>query len=191
MFSFILSTSSHKPLSQPCINGYIFQNGPQCCASPCLCKCSSSAWNVILSLIPLSSVQFSCSVVSNSLWPHGLQHARLPCPSPTPGACSNSYQLSYWCHPTISSSVIPFSCLQSFLMSQFLITGGQGSGASASESVLPINIQYWFLLGLTCLISLLSKALSRVFSNSQFKSINSPVVSCLYGPTLTSILEKP
>ena len=166
MFSFILSTSPHKPLSQPCINGYIFQNGPQCCASPYLCKCSSSAWNVILSLIPLSSVQFSCSVVSNSLWPHGLQHARLPCPSPTPGACSNSYPLSYWCHPTISSSVIPFSCLQSFLMSQFFITGGQGSGASASESVLPINIQYWFLLGLTCLISLLSKGLSRIFSNS-------------------------
>ena len=90
-----------------------------------------------------SSVQFSCSVVSDSLWPHGLQHARLPCPWPTPGACSNSCPLSQWCHPTISFSVVPFSCLQSFSasqffpMSQFFASDGPGIGTSASASVLP------------------------------------------------------
>ena len=99
---------------------------------------------------------FSRSVMSDSLKPHGLQHARLPCPSPTPGVCSNSCPLSRWCHPTISSSVLPFSsCLQSFpasgsfLMSQFFASGGQSIGFSASASVLPMNIQYWFPLGLT------------------------------------------
>ena len=97
------------------------------------------------------SVQFSHSVVSNSLWPHGLQHTRLPCPSPTPGACSNSCPLSQWCHPTISSSVVPLSsCLEpfpasgSFQMSQFFTPGGQSIGVSASASVLPMNIQDWF-----------------------------------------------
>ena len=121
----------------------------------------------------LSSIQFSCSVVSNSLWPHGLQHARLPCPSPIPGACSNSCPLSWWCHPTISSSLIPFSsCLQSFLASgsfprsQFFASGGQRSGVSASASVLPMNIQDWFPLGWTGWISLQSKGLSRVLSNT-------------------------
>ena len=116
--------------------------------------------------------RFSCSVVSDSLRPHGLQHAWLPCPSPTPGACSNSCPSSKWCHPTISSSVIPFSsCLQSFpasgsfLVSQFFTSGGQSIGASASASVLPMNIQNWFPLGLTCLI-LQFKGLSRVFSNT-------------------------
>ena len=116
----------------------------------------------------LSSVQFSRSVVSDSLQPHGLQHTRLPCPSPTPGACLNLYPLSRWCHPTISSSVIPFfSCLQSFpvsesfLMSQFFPSGGQNIGASAS--VLPMSIQEWFPLELTGFISLLSKRLSRVY----------------------------
>ena len=101
-------------------------------------------------------VEFSCSVVSDSLRPHELQHARPPCPSPTPGVCSNSCPLSRWCHPTISSSVLPFSsCLQSFpasgsfLMSQFFASGGQSIGFSASASVLPMNIQYWFPLGLT------------------------------------------
>ena len=103
--------------------------------------------------------------------PHGLQHARLPCP-PTLGACSNSCPLSLWCHPTISSSVIPFSSsLQSFPASgsfpgQLFILGGQSIGASASASVLPMNIQGWFHLGLAGLISLLSKGLSRVFSNT-------------------------
>ena len=102
------------------------------------------------------SIQFSHSVVSDSLWPHGLQHARLPCPSPTPRACSNSCLSSQWCHPTISSSTVPFSsCLQSFpasgsfLMSQFFASGGQRIGASVSESVLPVNIQGWFSLALT------------------------------------------
>ena len=100
----------------------------------------------------LNIVHFSCSVMSNSLWPHGLQRARLPCPSPAPGACSNSCPLNWWCHPTISSSVIPFfSCPQSFPasgsfpMSQFFTPGGQHIGASASASVLPVNIHDWFL----------------------------------------------
>ena len=117
--------------------------------------------------------QFSLSVVSDSLWSHGLQHARLPCLSLTPGACSNSCPSSWWCHPTISPSVIPFSFhLHSFLasgsstMSQFFASGGQSIGVSASTSVLPINIQDWFPLGLTVLISLQSKGLSRVFSNT-------------------------
>ena len=121
----------------------------------------------------ISSVQFSLSVMSNSLRPHGLQHARLFCPSPTPGACSDSYPLSWWCHPTISSSTIPFSsCLQSyppsgsFSVSQFFASGGQSIGASASASVLPMNIQDWFPLGLTSLISLQTKGFSRVFSNT-------------------------
>jgi len=119
------------------------------------------------------SVQFSPSVVSDSLWPHGLQHPRPTCSSPTPGIYSNSCPLSRWCHPTISSSVIPFSsCLQSFpasgsfQMSQFFISGGQSIGVSASASVLPMNIQDWFLLGWTGWISLESKGLSRVFSNT-------------------------
>ena len=104
---------------------------------------------------------------------HGLQHARLPCPSPTPGAYSETYPSSRWCHPTISSSVIPFSsCLQSFPasgsfpMSQFFTSGGQSIGASASVSVLPMNTQDGFLLGLTGWISLQSKGLSRVFFNT-------------------------
>ena len=109
--------------------------------------------------------------MSNSLWLHGLQHTRLPCPSPSPKACLNTCALSWWCHPTISSSVIPFSCcLQtfpvtgSFPVSWLFTSGGQSIGASAS--ILPINIQGWFPLGLTGLISLLSKQFSRVFSSS-------------------------
>ena len=115
---------------------------------------------------------FSCSVMSNSFWLHGLQHARLPCPSPSPEACSNLCPLSWWCHPTISSSVIPFfSCLQSFpasgafQMSQLFTSGGQNIGVSASTSVLPMNIQGWSPLGWTGWIALQSKRLSRVFSN--------------------------
>ena len=106
---------------------------------------------------------FSCSVVSDSLWPHGLQTPRPPCPLPTPGACSNLCPLSQRCHPTISSSVVPFSsCLQSFpesqsfLMSPLFASGGQSIGASVSSSVLPMNIQDWFPLGLTGMISLQS-----------------------------------
>ena len=111
-----------------------------------------------------SSVQSSHSAVFDSLWPHGLQHARLPCPSPTPRACSNSCPSSRWFHPTVLSSVVPFSsCLQSFPasgffpMSQFFASRGQSIGASASASVLPMSIQCWFPLGLTGLISLQSK----------------------------------
>ena len=132
--------------------------------------------------------------MSNSLQPHGLWHTGLPCPSPTPKSFSNSCPSSQWCHPTISSSVIPFSsCLQSFPasgsfpMSQFYTSGGQSIGVSASASVLPMNIQNWFPLELTGWIFLLSKGLSRVFSAPQFKSINSSALSFLYGPTLTYI----
>ena len=119
------------------------------------------------------SVQFSQSVISNSLRPHGLQHTRLPCPSPTPGACSNSCPLIQWCHQTISPSAVPFFyCLQSFpasgsfQMSQYFASGGQSTGALASALVLPMNIQDWFPLGLTGLISLQSKGFSRIFSNN-------------------------
>ena len=137
-----------------------------------------------------SSVAQSCP---NSLWPHGLQHARLPCPSPTSEVCSNSQPSIWWCSPTILSSVIPFfSCLQSspasgsFPMSQFFTSGGQSIRDSAS--VLPVNIQDWFPLGWTGLILLLCKGLSRVFSRTtQFKNINPLALSFLYGPALTSI----
>ena len=117
------------------------------------------------------SVQFSSSVVSNSVRPHGLLYVRLPCPSPTPRACSNSCPLSQWCYPTISSSVVPFSsCLQScsasvsFPKSHFFTSDGQSIGASASASVLPVNIQGWFPFSIE--ISLQFKGLSRVFSNT-------------------------
>ena len=130
-----------------------------------------------------SSVQFSCSVVSDSLQPHRLQHARLPCPSPTPIINSYHHQLSsshhqlssssWWCHPTIESSVVPFSsCLQSFpasgsfQMSLFFTSGSQSIGVSASASALPENTQDWFPSEWTGWISLRSKGLSRVFSNT-------------------------
>ena len=120
----------------------------------------------LFSSVLFSSVQFSCSVMSDSLWPHGLQHVRPPCPSPTPRVYPNSCPLSRRCHPTISSSVVPFSShLQSFptsgpfQMSQFFTSGGQSIGAPASASVFPMNIQVWFPLGLTGLISLQSNGL--------------------------------
>ena len=120
-----------------------------------------------------SSVQFSHSVVSNSLGPHEPQHARPPCPSPTPGVYSNPCPLSRWCHPTISSSVVPFSfCPQSFPasgsfpMSQLFASGDQTIGVSVSSSVLPMNIQDWFSLGWTGWLSLQSKGLSRAFTNT-------------------------
>ena len=138
----------------------------------------------------LSSVAQSCL----TLWPHGLQHARLPCPSPTPRAYSNSCPLSRWCHPTISSSVIPFSsCLQSFpasgsfLVSQFFTSGSQSIGASASASVLPMNMQGVFPLGLTHLLSLLSKGLLRVFSSTTVQKHQFSVLSFLYSLTVISI----
>ena len=149
----------------------------------------------------ISSVQFSWSIVSDYLWPHGLQHARPPCPSPTPGVYSKSCPLSQWCHPTISSSVIPFfSCLQSFpasetfQKSQFFASGGQSIGVSTSTSVFPMNTQDWSPLGWTGWISLQSKGLSRVFSNTtvqkhQFFSaqLSSQSNSHIY----TWLLEKP
>ena len=119
------------------------------------------------------SVQFSHSVMSDSLRPHGLQHARPPCPSPISEVYSNSCPLSRWYHPTISSSIVPlcshlqsFPELESFQMSQFFASGGQSIGVSASASVFPMNIQDWFPLGWTGWISLQSKGLSRVFSNT-------------------------
>ena len=129
-----------------------------------------------------SSVQFSCSVMSDSLRPHEAQHARPPCPSPTLGVHPNSCPLSRWCHSTISSSVIPFSSFPqsfpasgSFQMSQLFTSGDQSIGVSASTSVLPMNTQDWSPLGWTGWISLQSKGLSRVFSNTtvqkhQFKN---------------------
>ena len=121
----------------------------------------------------VSSVQFSRSVMSGSLRPHGLQHAMPPCPSPTPGAGSHSCPSSRWCHPAISSSVNPFSsCLQSlpafgtFPMSHFFTSVGQSIGVSTSASVLPVNTQDWSPLGWTGWISLQSKGLSRVFANT-------------------------
>ena len=143
--------------------------------------------------VMIGSVQFSLSVVSDSLQPYGLQHTRPPCPSPTPRACSSSCPLSQWCHPTISSSVVPFSShLQSFpasgsfQMSQFFASGGQSNETSASTSVLPMNIQDWFPLGCTGWISLQSKGLSGVFSNTAVQK-HSSVLSFLYSPTLISI----
>ena len=142
------------------------------------------------------SVQFSHSVVSDSWQPHGLQHSRLLCSSLTPGAYSNSCSMSWWCHPTISSSVVPFSShLQSFpasgsfQMSQFFASGGQSIGISAWASVFTMNIQDPFPLGCTGWISLQSKWLSRVFSNTTVQSINSLELSFPYSSTLTPIYD--
>ena len=157
-------------------------------------------------MIAFTSVQFSRSVISNSSRPHGLQHTRSHYLSLTPGVYSNSCPLSRWCHPTVSSSVVPFSsCLQSFpasgsfQMSEFFTSSSQSIAVSASPSVLPMNIQDWLPLGWTGWISLQSKRLSRVFSNTTVqkhqkktpknKSINSLVLSFLYSPTLISILD--
>ena len=143
-----------------------------------------------LARIQFSSVQ--SSVTSDSLQPHGLQHARLPCSSPTPGVYSNSCPLSWWRHQTISSSVIPFSsCPQtfpasgSFPVSWLFASGGQRIGALAS--VLPMNIQCWFPLELIILISLQSNGLSRVFFNTTVEKGHSLALSLLYGPALTSV----
>ena len=142
-------------------------------------------------LIEFSSVQFSHSVMSDSLWPHEPQHARPPCPSPTPGVYSNSCPSSQWCHPAISSSVVPFSsCPQSFpssgsfQMSQLLAWGGQSIGVSASTSVLPVNTQDWSPLGWR-VWSPCSPGDSQESSPiPQFKSINSSALSFLYSSTL-------
>ena len=155
-----------------------------------------------LSVWSVSSVQFSSvAVMSDSLWSHGVQHARPPCPAPTPRVYSNSCLLNWWCHPTISSSVVPFSPLLqsfpasgSFPMSQLFMSGGQSSGVSPSTSVLPKNIQDWSPLGWTGWISLQSKGLSRVFSNTtvqkhQFFSAQVSLKSSSH--IHTWLLEKP
>ena len=140
-----------------------------------------------------SHIQFSHSVMSDSSRPYALQHTRPPCPSPTPGVYPNSCPLSWWCHPTISSSVVPFSCLQSFpasgsfQMSQLFASGGQSIGVSASTSVFPMNTQDWSPLGWTGWISLKSRDSQESSPAPQFKNINSLVLSFLHGPTLTSI----
>ena len=130
--------------------------------------------------------------MSNSLWLHGLQHTKLTCPSPSPGLCSNSCPLSQWCHPTVSSSAAPFfSYLQSipasgsFPMSWLLPSDGQNIGASVS--VLPMNIQDWFPLGLTGWSPCSPRDSQESSSTPQFESINSSALSLLYGPTLRSI----
>ena len=133
--------------------------------------------------------------MSASLGPHGLQYSGLPCPSPSPGVCSDSYPLSWWCHPTISSSVAPlFSCPQlsfpasgSFPMISLFASGVWSIEASAWASVPPINIQGWFPLGLTGLISLLSRDSQESSPEPQFKSISSLALNLLYGPTLRSV----
>ena len=149
-------------------------------------------FHVELKLKVISLVQFNRSVVSDSLRPHGLQHARLLCPSPMPWACSNSCPLSQGCHPTISSSVIPFSCLQSFPASgafpvcQFFTSGGQSIGVSASVSVLSMNIQDWnqdWLVWSPCS----PRHSEESFPTPEFKSISSSALSCRYSPSLTSI----
>ena len=139
-------------------------------------------------------VQFSHSATSDSLQPHGPQHARRPCPSPSPGVHPNPCPLSWWCHPAISSSVVPFSsCPQSLLasetfpMSQLFASGGQRIGSSALASVLPVNTQDWSPLEWTGWISLQSKGLSRVFSKNTVQAISSSVLSFLHSPTLTSV----
>ena len=149
---------------------------------------------ILKKIFPIHSVQFSCSIMSNSLRPYVVQRARPPCPLPTPRAYSSSCPLSQWCHPTISSTVIPFSsCPQSFPasgsfpMSQIFTSDGQSIGVSASASVLPMNIQDWFLLGWTGWISLQAKGSSRVFSNTIVQKHQFWVLSFLYRPTLTSI----
>ena len=153
--------------------GDIFSSHLQCPGTLSTYRFISFFYNAFIIFYRISSIQFSPSVVSYSLWPHELQHARPPCPSPTPGVYLNSCPLSRWCHPIISSSVFPFSsCLQSlpasgsFQMSQLFTSGGQSIRVSASASVLPMNTQDWSPLGWTGWISLQSKGPSRVFSNT-------------------------
>ena len=161
-----------------------------------------TVWNSIQTFIfqhnlysdQISSFQFSQSVVSDTLQPHGLQHTRPPCPLPTPGVYSNSCPLSRWCHPTISSSVVPFSsrfqsfpASGSFPMSQLFASGDQSTGVSASTSVLPINTQDWSPLELTVGSLCSSRDSQESSPTPKFKSINSLALSFLHSPTLTSI----
>ena len=174
---FCLGQAVHFPLlgSSPPLLPYLEEGGKNKCHLRLKSQVSvgPAQTNLNNSLIIFHSVQFSRSVLSNSLWPHELQHARPPCPSPTPGVHPDSCQSSRWCHPAISSSVVPFSsCPQSlpasesFPMSQIFAWGGQNIGISALASVLPKNTQNWSPLKLTGWISLQSKGLSRVFSNT-------------------------
>ena len=156
--------------SYPIRVAYPFSNGSSWPRNWAVVFCTAGRF---LSAELLSSVQFSCSVVSDSLRPHELQHARPPCPSPTPGVYPNLCPSSQWCHPAISSSVIPFSSYPqslpasgSFPMSQLFTSGGQSTGVSAAASVFPMNTQHRSPLGWTGWISLQSKGLSRVFSNT-------------------------
>ena len=158
--------------------------------------CLYLSWIQYLNFEDIISVQFSHSVMSDSLWPHEPQHARPPRPSPTPRACQNSCPLSWWCHPTISSSVIPFSsCPQSFpasgsfQMSQLFASGGQSIGVLASASVLPMITQDWSPLGWTGLISWFESPRDSQGSSPtpQFKSINTSTFSFLYSSALTSL----
>ena len=158
-----------------------------------LCVIYSYSQSVLLEMA-FRSVQFSRSVMSESLRPHESQHARPPCPSLTPGVHSNSCPSSQWCHPAISSSVVPFSsCLQSlpasesFPMSQLFAWGGQSTGVSAFASFLPKKSQGWSPSEWTGWIPLQSKGLSRVFTNTTVQKLNSSALSLLHSPTLTSI----
>ena len=160
-------------LAFPALAGGLFTTEPPG-KSSLMYIISYDPWHFIYSLLWL----FSCSVVPDYLQPHGLQHSRLTCPSLSPGACSNSCPWNQWYHPTISSSVIHcyscllyFTALGSFLMSQLFTSHGQSTGASVSASVLPLRIQEWFPLGLTSLISMQSKGLSRAFNHSSKASI--------------------
>ena len=153
-------------------------------------------WKWFLTII-IRAVQFSCSVVSNSLRPHEPQHARPPCPSPTPRVYKNSCPLSWWCHPTISSSVIPFSsCPQSFpasgsfQMSQLFTSGGQRIGVSASTSVLQMNTQDWSPFGWTGWIFLLSKDSKESSLTPKFKTINSLSEKCKSKPQWGTITHQ-
>ena len=143
---------------------------------------------------------FNCSVVSDSLWPHGLRHTSLACPSLGPGVSLNSCPLSQWCHPTMSSSVAPFSSWPqsfpesgSFPMSHLVGSGSQSIGASASVSVLPMHIQGWFPLELTGFISLLSEGLSRIFSITIWRHMSFQIlnfrIEWTFPPCLTAILD--
>ena len=158
--------------------------------------CNDKYLNTQRKYFIFSSFLFSRSVVFDHVWPHEPQHPRLPCPTPTPGAYPHSCLLSQWCHPTISSFAIPFfSCPQyfpaseSFQVSQLFTSDGQNTGISASTSVLPMNTQDWSPLAWTGWISLQSKELSRVFSNSTVQNVNSLALTFLYTPTLTSIQD--
>ena len=153
----------------------------------------TSNWEVKC-LLEVWAIQFSHSVMSDSLRPHGLQHSRPPCPSPTSRACSDSCLLSQWCHPTIHLLLSPsppaFNLSQypgSFTMSLFFASCGPSIGASPSALVFPMNIQNWFPLGLTGLISCSPTDSQESSPTPQFESINSSVLSFLYGPALTSI----